>query len=230
VVVSVTGANTATPTVTDEGDGTYTASYTPTSTGDDDIAITMNGIAISGSSFTSTVGVGALDEASSTASVPTTGVVGSPTDITVQARDGSGNALGGTYSGDTVAGVTYLLLNTNPSYADEARVQVAAYAGSGDDAYVSLIAQGDNFSATNLDLSLVSVNSGLSYGYCSAARFSFHGSLGVNDGSPTSLATEVLYIGDRTGDPTTPSGGVYLYSKSGELYVKDTGGNVTQLS
>lgn len=56
VVVSVTGANTATPTVTDNGNGTYSASYTPTAAGTDSVAITLNGTAISGSPFTVTVG------------------------------------------------------------------------------------------------------------------------------------------------------------------------------
>jgi len=55
VVVSVTGANTATPTVTDVGDGTYTCSYTPTSGGTDSVAITLDGTAISGSPYTSEV-------------------------------------------------------------------------------------------------------------------------------------------------------------------------------
>jgi alpha-tubulin suppressor-like RCC1 family protein len=55
VVVSVTGSNTATPGVTDNGDGTYTAQYTPTVPGNDLVAITLNGTAISGSPYTSTV-------------------------------------------------------------------------------------------------------------------------------------------------------------------------------
>ena len=55
VVVAVTGANEATPTVTDHSDGTYTASYVPTTAGDDAVAITLGGTAISGSPYTSTV-------------------------------------------------------------------------------------------------------------------------------------------------------------------------------
>ena len=55
VVVNVTGANTATPSVTDEGDGTYTCSYTPTTPGADSVAITLDGTAISGSPYASTV-------------------------------------------------------------------------------------------------------------------------------------------------------------------------------
>ncbi len=56
VVVSVTGANTASPTVTDNGDGTYSADYTPANGGTDSLAITINGQAVSGSPFTSVVG------------------------------------------------------------------------------------------------------------------------------------------------------------------------------
>ena len=41
--------------ITDNGDGTYSTGYTPTSTGDDFIAITLLGTAIQGSPFTSTV-------------------------------------------------------------------------------------------------------------------------------------------------------------------------------
>jgi adhesin/invasin len=55
VAVNVTGANTATPPVTDNGNGTYTASYTPTVVGIDNVAITLNGLPISGSPYSSTV-------------------------------------------------------------------------------------------------------------------------------------------------------------------------------
>ncbi|HEU4641456.1 MAG TPA: filamin/ABP280 repeat domain-containing protein [Gemmatimonadaceae bacterium] len=59
VVVSVSGANSATPTVTDNGNGTYTAQYTPTRSGTDQVAITLNGSAIGGSPYTSNVVAGA---------------------------------------------------------------------------------------------------------------------------------------------------------------------------
>jgi hypothetical protein len=100
VVVIVSGANNpGALTVTDRGDGTYAASYTPTVAGTDHVAITMNGTPISGSPFTSTVGAGAVSPAHSTATVPD-GAVGLPTDIVVQARDGNGNPL--TSGGATV--------------------------------------------------------------------------------------------------------------------------------
>jgi adhesin/invasin len=53
--ITVTGANQATPTVTDNGDGTYSSSYTPTSKGNDLIAITFNGVSIKGSPYHSDV-------------------------------------------------------------------------------------------------------------------------------------------------------------------------------
>ena len=57
LVVTVTGANSATPTVVDNGDGTYTASYTPSIAGTDNVAITFDGSAIIGSSYSSDVSV-----------------------------------------------------------------------------------------------------------------------------------------------------------------------------
>ena len=58
VVVTVTGVNSATPTVTDNGNGTYGASYTPTAAGNDQVAVTLNGSGIGGSPYSSTVSGG----------------------------------------------------------------------------------------------------------------------------------------------------------------------------
>ncbi|HET6578293.1 MAG TPA: ferritin-like domain-containing protein [Gemmatimonadales bacterium] len=56
VAATVTGANSAGPiSAVDNGDGTYTLTYTPANTGSDAVAITLNGTAISGSPFTVTV-------------------------------------------------------------------------------------------------------------------------------------------------------------------------------
>jgi large repetitive protein len=55
VTVNVTGANTATPAVTDNGNGTYAAAYTPTAAGTDAVAIALNGTAIAGSPYASNV-------------------------------------------------------------------------------------------------------------------------------------------------------------------------------
>lgn len=117
VVVTVTGANDATPPVTDEGNGTYTASYTPTAVGTDNVAITLNGAPISGSPFSSTVTAGGVDADMTTATVPSAGTTGQTTEITVQARDANGNPL--TSGGSTVA-ISISGANTaNPVVTDE---------------------------------------------------------------------------------------------------------------
>ncbi len=46
VVVSVSGSNSATPVVTDNGDGTYTTTYTPITVGADQVTATLNGTAV----------------------------------------------------------------------------------------------------------------------------------------------------------------------------------------
>ncbi len=56
VEVTVSGTNTDSMTATDNGDGTYTASYLPVLPGADTITITLDGGQISGSPFTSNVG------------------------------------------------------------------------------------------------------------------------------------------------------------------------------
>lgn len=56
VGMTVSGKNSAGPlTATDNGDGSYTVSYTPTRKGNDDIDITLDGVPIAGSPFTSDV-------------------------------------------------------------------------------------------------------------------------------------------------------------------------------
>lgn len=55
IIVRVTGANNATPTVVDRGDGTYTASYFAFWRGNDNVEITVNGVPIKGSPFKSKV-------------------------------------------------------------------------------------------------------------------------------------------------------------------------------
>ena len=123
VVVAVSGANAAGPiTAADAGDGTYTAGYTPTSAGTDQVAITMNGTPISGSPFTSTVAAGSPSPAHSTATVPD-GTTGLPTSIVVQARDGSGEPVtsGGatvvvTVSGANKAGALTVTDRSNGTY------------------------------------------------------------------------------------------------------------------
>jgi hypothetical protein len=60
--VSVTGANSATPSVAPRGGGNYRASYVPTSAGTDQVVITLSGAPISGSPYESSVTAGEDDD------------------------------------------------------------------------------------------------------------------------------------------------------------------------
>jgi adhesin/invasin len=93
VVVTVSGANTATPVVTDNANGTYTASYTPAAAGSDQVAITLGGSAISGSPYPSTVAGGAataiaLNGGNNQSATVNTAVATAPS---VKVTDGGGN-------------------------------------------------------------------------------------------------------------------------------------------
>src|SRR5690606_8314682 len=84
--------------ITDNGDGTYTVSYTPTVAGSDEIAITLDGVAISGSPYTSSVEPGPISVGAdgSELSVDKTSVIAngvSAATVTFQLRDEYGNAI-----------------------------------------------------------------------------------------------------------------------------------------
>lgn len=91
VAVQVSGSNSVTPSVGDVGDGTYTSTYTPTSSGNDNIAITMNGTPISGSPFTQPVTTGPASGTQSSAIVPPSGSAGTPIPISIITNDQAGN-------------------------------------------------------------------------------------------------------------------------------------------
>ena len=93
VVVSVSVANSSTPNVEDHGDGTYTATYTPTHVGTDYVSATMNGTPINGGPFVSKVTAGPLDAERSRVVVPPTGMAGVATAIAIHARDLHGNEI-----------------------------------------------------------------------------------------------------------------------------------------
>lgn len=98
VVVTVSGANSAGPiTATDNGDGTYTAVYTPTVSGPDQVDITMNGTPISGSPYNSTVAVGAATQIQIFAGNNQTGPAGGqlPVNPSVLVRDSHNNPVAG---------------------------------------------------------------------------------------------------------------------------------------
>jgi hypothetical protein len=67
--VRVEGANPTDVGVTDKGDGSYSAQYTPTNTGTDQVAVTVSGSGMAGSPFTSVVVAGPADPARTTAIV-----------------------------------------------------------------------------------------------------------------------------------------------------------------
>jgi hypothetical protein len=55
VTLDISGANPGSAAVTDNGDGTYTAEYTPAVAGIDTISVQINAVPVQGSPFTSTV-------------------------------------------------------------------------------------------------------------------------------------------------------------------------------
>jgi adhesin/invasin len=99
ISVLVTGANTATAQVADQGNGTYLATYHPTVAGPDAVAITLNGTAITGSPFNSVIspaGVsGSLSSLTVAPSQISASTGSSQATITVTARDAFGNPVPG---------------------------------------------------------------------------------------------------------------------------------------
>ncbi len=111
VTISVSGANSAVPAVTDNGNGTYSASYTPNAAGSDNVAILLNGVAISGSPYASTVSATTSTTTLTSISAATT-VVGQPFTVnfsvsgagvtptgTVTVSDGTGDTCNGSLIG-----------------------------------------------------------------------------------------------------------------------------------
>jgi hypothetical protein len=88
---TISGANTVTLSFTDNGDGSYTASYTPANPGADSVAPTLNGIATAGAPYAITI-ADVVDPASCTASVPA-GFQGQSRLVVVTLKDSSGRAL-----------------------------------------------------------------------------------------------------------------------------------------
>ena len=117
LAVAVTGANTASPAVTEIGGGNYRATYTPSTIGTDQIAIRLGGTPIAGSPYTSTITASGLSDAnSSVIASPSQGVVADGADqatVTVTLADPFGNPVSGlsdadfaiVLTGSAVAGV-----------------------------------------------------------------------------------------------------------------------------
>jgi len=104
--LSVTGANAdaMVSSVTDNGDGTYTVTYTPTKSGDDDIAITLGGTAINGSPYSSVVSPAVADASNTNADIPA-GTAGEETTVIITVLDEYDNPVTGV-SGDLSVSVT----------------------------------------------------------------------------------------------------------------------------
>jgi hypothetical protein len=102
IAVAVTGANEVSSLpVTDQGNGSYSASYTPTQAGIDQVSVVVSGQVISGSPFTSTVVPGPASPSKSTANITKTDLVFAVRlDMVVTVRDAQGNLLG--QGGDVV--------------------------------------------------------------------------------------------------------------------------------
>ena len=102
VDVTVSGANTVAQfAATDNGNGTYTATYTPTVAGTDALTIRLGGAPIGGSPYSSVVSAGALNnffvEQSGGGAIGSQ-VAGASFSIRITARDASGNTVT-TFSG-----------------------------------------------------------------------------------------------------------------------------------
>jgi hypothetical protein len=100
--VTVSGANSAAPSVSETGTaGEYTASYTPTTAGEDEIAISLSDAAIVGSPFTSNVTTSDVSASNSSVTAdPATLQVGNSSIVTIELRDGSNNPIGGLTGSD----------------------------------------------------------------------------------------------------------------------------------
>ena len=96
IAVSVSGANSnPSVNVTEQGDGSYSATYTPTVSGFDQVAVLVRGVPVPGSPFVSGVAPGPADPATTTASVTRTFLFFYwSVNILVTTRDSQGNLLG----------------------------------------------------------------------------------------------------------------------------------------
>jgi hypothetical protein len=94
IVVRVEGANPGTMTVTEQGGGSYSATYTPTVTGTDQVAVEVSGAQVDDSPFNSQVEPGPAAASTTTAQVSKTGGFFFEITILVTTRDALGNLRG----------------------------------------------------------------------------------------------------------------------------------------
>lgn len=95
IAITIAGPNPASGLdVTDRGDGSYSASYTPIHTGTDQVDVRVNGEAVPGNPFASVVIAGAAAPSTTTAAVTRSGIFNLTVDVLVTTRDAEGNLLG----------------------------------------------------------------------------------------------------------------------------------------
>jgi hypothetical protein len=95
VSVAVEGANPAAGLpITETGEGSYSTSYVPIHVGTDLVNVRVNGEALPGSPFPSTVVPGPADPATTTAALSRSGIFGTTVNAVVTTRDAHGNLLG----------------------------------------------------------------------------------------------------------------------------------------
>jgi hypothetical protein len=93
--IKIAGANpTASLSVADNGNGSYTTSYVPVHSGTDEIIVEFRGTPLEGQPARSIVSPGAADPSTSTALVTRSGVFFVQVDVVVTTRDAQGNLLG----------------------------------------------------------------------------------------------------------------------------------------
>jgi hypothetical protein len=92
--VGISGANSGEAGVTEEGDGVYSASYTPIRTGTDQVTVEVSGAALGGSPFSSAVEPGPASASTTTALVTKSGGFFFDISILVTTRDAQGNLRG----------------------------------------------------------------------------------------------------------------------------------------
>jgi hypothetical protein len=101
LAVSIQGANQVSDVgVTDVGEGSYRATYTPLRSGTDQVHVRVDGTAISGSPFASTVGTGPASANTTTVAVTRAGFFIYTISVVVTTYDAQGNPLG--HGGDRV--------------------------------------------------------------------------------------------------------------------------------
>ena len=101
LAISISGANSASPSAEPAGSGQYQAVYLPSSSGTDQVVIELNGAPISRSPYSSSVSTSDISSSESSVTVnPETVQAGSSSQVVVQLRDGSGNSISGLGNSD----------------------------------------------------------------------------------------------------------------------------------